>query len=536
MKNSCYFIFFLLAYYTSVHGQQVIHSGKKNISVIINGSLSNCSISPERDPDRLLVYCSIEKNEVVFKTDIDTAILSISKNDTIKLEIILNLKDTAHTEIIGVKDLPDKIPSEEKQYWLSQVWSETKYNFVNIDKLKFNLDSLYKTYIPKVLATENDFEYYRVLQNFLASLNDAHSQVVDNGQFYPYTDYIPMSLKDFNKKVYITRVRKTPELDSTWVGAELIEIENIPTKKFLETKIFPFISASTEQHLWMQGIAKIQSGLKWQSFYATIKKVDGKVIKINVQRNGETTRTDKDQYWGPSFNNSRNIVDLKWMDNNIALVSFNRFSPEEKAIKEFDKISKELDKAKGVIIDLRNNGGGSAVVALHLQKYLTKEDYFLNYAWETRTNDGVRKANGNWKDEYKSYYLNQAYRFEMPDTISVSDTIKRIMCPTAILIGRFTFSAAEDFLVNIFEVPKRPILIGEETGGSTGSPLVVSGLPGGGYARICTRRICYPISGKRFVNSGVKPDIEVKQAINDYLANKDVVLEKAFKEISEVMK
>ncbi len=200
-------------------------------------------------------------------------------------------------------------------------------------------------------------------------------------------------------------------------------------------------------------------------------------------------------------------------------------------IKEFDKIAKELYKANGLIINLRSNGGGSTDVAWHLQKYLTKGNYFLNYAWESRINDGVRKANGNWKEEYKDYFLNKAYRFEKPDTIFISDTLKRITCPTAILIGRFTFSAAEDFLVNIFECPNRPILIGEETGGSTGSPLVIPGLPGGGYARICTRRICYPLSGKRFVNCGVKPDIEVKQTIDDYLNTKDVVLERAIKEI-----
>jgi len=107
------------------------------------------------------------------------------------------------------------------------------------------------------------------------------------------------------------------------------------------------------------------------------------------------------------------------------------------------------------------------------------------------------------------------------------------MCKTVILIGRFTFSAAEDFLVNIYEVHNRPILIGEETGGSTGSPLVIPGFPGGGYARICTRRICYPISEKRFVNSGVKPDIEVKQTIEDYLSMNDPVLKKAINEFNK---
>jgi hypothetical protein len=513
-----------------VHEQQVIKSNKKNIKVLVNGHQTDWGISPESNPDRLKVYCFKEKNEVTFQTDSDTITFYVGNKDTIRFKVILRSKDTANTEIIGIKELPNQLTRDEKVYWLSQVWSEIKYNFVNIDKLQFNLDSLYKSLIPKALASRNDFDYYKILEQFMACLHDGHSEVYY--RISPYADYIPMTLDDFNRKIYITSVRMIPEFDSTWVGSEVIKIDDIPTLEYLKTRIFPYISASTEQHLWMQANSKLMYDLIEQPFNATIKKLDGKIEKIKIQRNGESTRTPNDQYWGPKTSYSRNIVDLKWLENNIALVSFNRFTPEEESIKQFDKVARELYKAKGVIIDLRRNGGGSTLVAWHLQKYFTKENHFLNYAWETRTSDGVRKANGNWQDEYKNYFLNKAYRFEKPQTVTVSDTLKRIKNPTIILIGRFTFSAAEDFLVNIFEVPNRPKFIGEETAGSTGSPLVLPGFPGGGYARICTRRICYPLTETRFVNSGVKPDIEVKTSIEDYLHEKDVVLERAVKELN----
>jgi hypothetical protein len=507
----------------------ILQSDKKPIKVLINGHSTDWIISPEVKPDRLEVYCSKDVNEVRFLTGIDSAVFSVKNNDTIRFRIILNTKDTAYTEIIGFKDLPNKITNNEKIYWLSQIWSELKYNFVNVDRLPFALDSLFKSYIPLVLNTKNDYDYYKTLQKFMASMHDGHSEVMRS--FYSYTDYFPVLFKDFNKKVYVALITKKPELDSTWLGAELIDIEGIPTAQYLESNIFPYVSASTEQSLWMQGVLKMHSDLKDHPFRGSIRKTDGTIVKLDLQRNGEATRTPDEGYWGPGVSYSRNIVDLKWLDNNIALITFNRFDPEEEAIKEFDKVAKELDKANGIIIDLRRNGGGSTGVAWHLQKYLTPGKQFLNFSWETRINDGVGKANGNWQVEYKDYFLNKAYRFEKPETIAVSDTIKRIKYPVEILIGRYTFSAAEDFLVNIYEVPGRPKLIGEETAGSTGSPLFVPGLPGGGSMRICTRRICYPISGKRFVNCGVKPDIEVKQTIEDYLNGKDVVLDRAIIEL-----
>ncbi len=525
-------LFLLVSSGPMARSQKIMHSAAKNITVLIGGRPTDWRISPEENPDRLKVYCSREKNEVIFRTDMDTAAFQVSKNDTIKFSIVLNSKDTAHTEIIGIRDFPDKITREEKLYWFSQVWSETKYNFVNIDRLGFNLDSLYRFYIPQVTATRNDYEYYRLLQKFMASLHDGHTQVGSNGQFYRYTDYIPVSLKDFDHKVYITAVRQMPGQDSTWVGAEITEIDHLPTIQYLERDIFPYISASTEQHMWMQAIYDIQSDFKDHPFRATIKKRDGTIVNIELQRNGEEIRTKNDRNWGTVPEYSRNVVDFKWMDNQVAFVSFNRFMPEKEAMEEFDRIAKELYNAKGLIIDLRKNGGGSTEVAWHLQRYLTQGNFFLNYGWETRINDGVKKANGNWQEEYKDYFLNKAYRFEKPDTVPVPDTLRRITCPVIILIGRYTFSAAEDFLVNLYEVPGRPRFVGEETGGSTGSPLVINGLPGGGYARICTRRICFPISGKRFVNTGIKPDIEVKQTMDDYLRGRDAVLDRAVMEIS----
>src|SRR6056297_1948624 len=167
---------------------QTINSTKKGVKVLINGKQTDWRIAPEVNPDRLRVYCTNDMNEVVFQTDIDTVSFAVSENDSIRFKIILNSTDTANTEIVGIKELPAKISNEEKLYWLSQIWSEVKYNFVNIDQLTFDLDSLYKTLIPEVLASANDYEYYQILKKFTASLKDGHTQVSDRGQFYPFKD------------------------------------------------------------------------------------------------------------------------------------------------------------------------------------------------------------------------------------------------------------------------------------------------------------------------------------------------------------
>jgi C-terminal processing protease CtpA/Prc len=55
---------------------------------------------------------------------------------------------------------------------------------------------------------------------------------------------------------------------------------------------------------------------------------------------------------------------------------------------------------------------------------------------------------------------------------------------------------------------------------------VLFDLPGGGSARICTKKDAYP-DGRLFVGYGVQPDIEVKRRLAGYLEGRDPVLERA---------
>src|SRR2546430_16836456 len=80
----------------------------------------------------------------------------------------------------------------------------------------------------------------------------------------------------------------------------------------------------------------------------------------------------------------------------------------------------------------------------------------------------------------------------------------RFSRPVAVLIGPATFSAAEDFLV-AWKNSGRGKTIGEPSGGSTGLPLSFQ-LPGGGSARVCTKRDTFP-DGTEWVGKGIEADV-----------------------------
>ncbi len=432
-----------------------------------------------------------------------------------------------------------QISKAEKVYGLSKFWQETNYNFIYLNKVdKAEWDSLYKEYITKIQETKNDYEYYRLMQKFCAFLKDGHTNVyfpksiqdsIMNTNFGKYRIF----LSNIEGKAIITRVNKSKKKEIP-IGTEIIKVNGISTKKYLENNVLPYISSSTDYILKDWGIRKLLKGYVGTKYDLELKLPNGKTKTLTLVH---SKTKEKSVY--PPFE-ERKLLDFKLYDNDIAYVALNSFS-DWQISKIFNKKIPQLKKAKALIIDLRRNGGGNTNIGMEIFKHLTNDTILYGSKTQSRLHIPSFKAWGKWieeKDTLNNSWAKQAYlsyRDEFyhdfpykPDTISIDDRRllenSKIVIPTVILIGHNTASAAEDFLI-FADNQKHMTKIGEPTFGSTGQPMIFD-LPNGGQARICTKKDTYP-SGKEFVGVGIQPDIEISKNLSDYMENKDPVLDKA---------
>jgi C-terminal processing protease CtpA/Prc len=112
----------------------------------------------------------------------------------------------------------------------------------------------------------------------------------------------------------------------------------------------------------------------------------------------------------------------------------------------------------------------------------------------------------------------------METTQATPDPDRQYKGRVVVLTSAQTYSAAEDF-VSAFKTMKRGVVIGEPTGGSTGQPLMIP-LPGGGMARICTKRDMLT-DGTEFIGKGIAVDVAVNETVDAVRAGRDEVLEAA---------
>jgi carboxyl-terminal processing protease len=442
---------------------------------------------------------------------------------------------------------PTTIADADKLVGLSTFWSEAKYNFAYFDKAKIDWDSAYRAFIPQVLATKNDFEYYRTMERFCALLKDGHTSVWAPASFYPFSTYVPFRWVIIGQKPHVSMVLKGLS-DNVPVGSELLTINGLPAQTYLKEQIFPYIAASAPHQRWNSALFAIWSATNdtTTTYPMTFRTPDGRTVAFASRLFSQRERDGS--VWlngaGVAQPKQRPLSMLTMLPGDIARVELNSFD-NQKIVTEFEAMLPQLRQAKGIIIDLRQNGGGSSGVGAAILNHFTTQKTMTGSAWRTREHQAAYKAWGSFSvakpdsfqlknsSEYRKMHQTalgnhwfQGQKMTFPNNAPEP----RLLMPTVVVAGNNTGSAAEDFLIIVRQLTDRKIpVIGQPSFGSTGQPLLFK-LPGGGTARICTKRDTYA-DGRDFVGIGVLPDVLVNPAVADLQQGRDATLERAVAEL-----
>jgi C-terminal processing protease CtpA/Prc len=170
---------------------------------------------------------------------------------------------------------------------------------------------------------------------------------------------------------------------------------------------------------------------------------------------------------------------LEWINGHIGYLDLRRFWSIETARDMVAAAMKFLENADAIIIDVRENGGGSGT---HLS------GFFLPYptqltGWYYREND----------------YLEEFWTTNEKSGKPLTDV------PLFLLIGKNTFSAAEIFAYDL-QARKRAVLIGEPTKGGAHS-IDLYTIDDQFEINISTSRAVNPVTGSNWEGTGVIPDI-----------------------------
>ena len=204
-----------------------------------------------------------------------------------------------------------------------------------------------------------------------------------------------------------------------------------------------------------------------------------------------------------------NGLHYRVLDDNIGYI---RCASFETPIGEgnLDEMLSYLLFCRGLIIDIRNNGGGNLTVAERLAGRFVHEKTLVGYM-QHKTGKGHQDFS-----ELEEIYLEPSSNVRWNKKVCV-------------LVNRSVFSAANEFAVMMHCLPN-VTLIGDHTGGGSGLPMSNS-LPNGWSVRFSA---CPMYDNhQQQTEFGIEPDIAVALSNTSMAESKDDIIEAARKIIAE---
>jgi len=400
-----------------------------------------------------------------------------------------------------------------------QVWAETKFNFAYFDQVPdLEWDKEVQLVIPKVLAAKDNNEYYKILLELVAKLDDGHTFIMPPESINGAYDNPPLEFQIVEGQIVLTRVGDTREVRNAGLrpGMELVAVgDSVPVWTYFKENVARYFQGGTEQWTKAFGLFLLLNGPKDSTVKLQFRDPAGNLKEVELKRNSKNDDGSAFVHW---IFGHQIPLEHRILGDGLVYFRLPSFGSDE-IVEEFNEAFKrlELDQIRGIILDIRINSGGSSDKAYRIISKLIDSEIETS-RWKTR----------KYLPAYRSWEQPEEW-FEMsPGKISPSKS-PTYTGPLVVLIGSHTVSAAEDFVVPL-DYANRALLIGGKTAGTTGNPLTVT-LPGGGIFRVCTKRDSYP-DGKEFVGFGIDPDIVVEPTQLDIYESRDPALEKAIEVIS----
>lgn len=197
------------------------------------------------------------------------------------------------------------------------------------------------------------------------------------------------------------------------------------------------------------------------------------------------------------------------ISDRIGYIRITTFGHSNDAYRIFKDILDSFGDISALIIDLRNNGGGSSANSNFIAGHFTSEK--LEYGF-------VRYRNGPDHNDFTQW---------IPLEIK-PETENPFTGPVALLTNRRCFSSTEDFILSMKTLPNI-IQIGDTTGGGSGNPIFRE-LPNGWNFRLSTWQMV-DLNMKTFEGRGFEPEIPVWITREDSLSGRDTILETAIERL-----
>ena len=378
---------------------------------------------------------------------------------------------------------PPPLSSDKRQQIVEEFWQKLSATYPALEYKGISGREWIEPTLERVRQVKDDQEFYGLLLELIASLNDTHTRIFSYpGQ--PSLDSPPVFLNQVEGNVAVIRADESTGLKP---GDVLVSIDGKPVADCLATKL-KRVCGSTERARVRGACGQLLSGPPGSTVTIQVRTADQSIRQLTLQR------TRMGGFMSEPVLSSRRLSD------SLGYIRISQWGGADLA-GQFDRALEEFKETRGLVIDVRGNGGGSDALADEVNGRLIDQPVVSSIDfWRESGTDQFHKTIGRVQPRGPWTYRGRV----------------------AVLIDEGCASACEHFVSGI-EAMKRVLIVGTPTNGAGGGPTVLTLSDGTRFA--VSRALGLRANGIVFEGHGIPPHIFSTPSLADLRDGRDAALD-----------
>ena len=403
------------------------------------------------------------------------------------------------------------VPEVNSKAWkrdaFDEVWNTVNERYYDAKMNGVNWLAVRAAHEARIMDSPNDDRYWELLDRMTGELKDSHTRVHGPKQVAQQRDQESHSLGlwfvEMKDGLIVTSVHG--ESDPWWAGIRpgmaIKTIDGEPALALYRRLMTEVRDSSTPWARTRGALRKIVAGDPDTIIAMTITRLDGSEIAATMKRRKFRTPTE---------------LTHRVLPSGFGYIRFSNFVGSMEG--DILQAITTMKDTPGMIVDLRNNGGGSLGMSNTLATRFLSE-----------THKGARLLTRTCKPITIAFIPTMKMEPELK-----GDKATAYSRPLVILTNENSASASEIFAATLQDLG-RATVVGQRSCGCLLGYLGYAELPGGGQLAYSELGFITP-KGKRIEGTGIMPDLEISPAREDILFNRDRILEAAEKFLGEKVK
>lgn len=368
---------------------------------------------------------------------------------------------------------------------------------------------------PLAAAARDTEEFYRVMRRMIAHLHDSHTRIYAPDERaswrQPFFVSVGVSVRETASALVVIRIERGSEAERAGVriGDTVVSIDgeaamSALTRRLVEAAesldVEVAVAARRPRNtVKLQAAAKLFDGPANSLVTIVFAKPDGRIRSVPVRRERRQRKAE---------------FHVRRVRDGYGVLRFNAFTPEF-TTKLVRALKNELRDAPGLVVDLRDNGGGETEAMVDVASVFLPTGQSLG---EFADRDGRIRVRPQTRAR----------------PLFAVDTGVRFQGPVVLLTSAKTASAAEVFTAAMRRAARAEV-VGEHTCGCVLGVYRAHQLPDGGQLDVSELNY-HTAGGERLEDLGVAPDEIVTPTLEDFRAARDRTLRRALERLRDSSK